>query len=115
MAEITMVADSSWVLDSSQNDVVVSDHTGGPALTSGDFSKLVRLAGTVMSEGTSCGGTAFCHDFDYGAGQSIVFRHWGGERLSDGHLHHLHRPCRGLPGPTTGHVVERRLGVDELD
>jgi len=72
--EITAVEDSSWTLDSTDNEVVVTDHTGGPELTAADVNELVRVTGTLSSAGVACGGSYLCYDFDYGVSTTAQFR-----------------------------------------
>ncbi|MBU1218548.1 hypothetical protein KKF34_03995 [Myxococcota bacterium] len=72
--EITAVADNSIVFVSANNEVAVSDHTGGPAMTITQVNQIVRVTGTIVSAGTGCGAGYTCYDLDYGSGTNVVFR-----------------------------------------
>lgn len=72
--QIQLVDGESWVVDSTGNEVEVAERNAGAPITAADVNVLIRVTGTLISDGVGCGGDLFCYQLDYGADQPVTFR-----------------------------------------
>ncbi|PKN46037.1 MAG: hypothetical protein CVU59_07240 [Deltaproteobacteria bacterium HGW-Deltaproteobacteria-17] len=72
--EIDLVDGTNWVVESTDNEVAVAQRNAEVPVTAADVSTVIRVSGTLTSEGASCGGDALCYDLDYGADQPVSYR-----------------------------------------